>query len=333
MSGGRKERRTATVNMVDVLQSALAQALEEDPRTLIIGEDVGTLGGVFRVTAGLKDRFGPERVVDSPLAEAGLMGVSVGLALNGFRPIVEIQFDGFVFPALNQLLCHVATMPTRLEDPSLLPMVIRIPVGGRIRAGELHGESPETYFVHRPELRVVAASTAETAGALLLAAVLGGEPGARHEPKPMYRNSRIDPAAEQRDVPLDRARLCREGGDALVVAYGPTVDLAEEVSDALRDDGVAVAVLDLVSLAPLDVGTVLDAVASTGRVVVVTEAVRRCSLASEVASLAAEQCFDKLKAAPLVVSSETRPYPPADVEEGFFPDHEKLTAAVRRVLA
>ena len=207
----RAERPDAGVNLATVLHDALERILDEDPRAMIMGEDVGTLGGVFRITTGLRARFGPDRVVDSPLAEAGLVGTAVGLALNGWRPIVEIQFDGFIFPALNQLLCHVATMPTRLETPGLLPMVVRMPVGGRIRAGELHGESPETYFVHRAGMRVVSPSSAAVGGALLRAATASDDAVIFLEPKRLYRASQVDRADVLDEVALDRARSRARG--------------------------------------------------------------------------------------------------------------------------
>jgi pyruvate dehydrogenase E1 component beta subunit len=329
----RGARPDAGVNLAAALHDALETILEGDDRAMIMGEDVGSLGGVFRITSGLKARFGDDRVVDSPLAEAGLVGTAVGLALNGFRPLVEIQFDGFIYPALNQLLCHVATMPTRFEQPGLLPMVVRIPVGGRIRAGELHGESPETYFVHRAGFRVVSPSSAAVGGALLRAAAASDDAVIFLEPKRLYRGSTVDRADIVEEMALDKARLVREGDDAVVIAYGQTVDLAEAASDALRDEGINVAVLDLVSLQPLDVDAITEIASRTGRVVTVTEAVRRCSLASEVASLVAESCFADLKAAPTVVASEYRPHPTADFEDDFFPNQERLTAAIRKVLS
>jgi len=319
--------------MADGIQRALDQALHEDPRALVMGEDVGRLGGVFRITAGLYDKYGADRVIDSPLAEAGLVGTGIGLALNGFRPIIEIQFDGFIFPALNQICTHVARMPLRMHDRALLPMTIRLPTGGRIRASELHSESPETYFAHSPDLRVVSASTPDTARALLLAAIRSDEPFVFLEPKRLYRRYRVEPEDEVAEVDPGRARLLRDGGDALLVVYGPMVDIALQAADTMADEGVQVAVLDLVSLAPIDTRTLLEQAARSGRVVVAAESIRRCSISSEVVSLLAVEGFGSLKCAPRLLTSPNRPYPPAHEEDEHLPSVQDITNALREVTA
>jgi 2-oxoisovalerate dehydrogenase E1 component beta subunit len=318
--------------MADALGRALDEALDEDPSTIVMGEDVGRLGGVFRITDGLQEKYGPSRVVDTPLAEAGLVGTAIGLALNGVRPIVEIQFDGFIFPALNQICTHMAKLPARIGRADALPMVIRVPVGGRIRASELHSESPEAYFAHTPDLRVIAASRPETARGLLLAAIRSEEPFIFLEPKRLYRRQRIESSDEILDVNPGRARVVCEGDDALIVTYGPGLDVALGVSNSFAADGIGVAVLDLVSLAPIDEGTLFEHVSRSGRMVVFAEAVQRCSVASEVVALAATRCFRELVCAPKLVTSPNRPYPPADFEDSYLPGANDLTAAVRELL-
>jgi pyruvate dehydrogenase E1 component beta subunit len=319
--------------MADGIQRALDTALGEDPRTLVMGEDVGRLGGVFRITAGLRDKYGEHRVIDSPLAEAGLVGTGIGLALRGFRPIIEIQFDGFIFPALNQICTHVSRMPLRVKDEGLLPMTIRLPTGGRIRASELHSESPETYFAHSPDLRVVSASTADTAGALLLAAIRSDEPFVYLEPKRLYRRYRVEPEQEVAEVDPGRARLLREGGDALLVVYGPMVDIGLQAAEAAAAEGIETAVLDLVSLAPLDEATVLEQAARSGRVVVAAESIRRCSISSDVVTLLATEGFGSLRCAPRLLTSPNRPYPPAHEEDEHLPSVADITQAIKEVAA
>jgi len=333
MTTGTAKRRRTGFTMADALGRALDQALAEDERTMLIGEDVGRLGGVFRLTAGLQDKYGAERVVDSPLAEAGLVGTAVGLALNGMRPVVEIQFDGFIFPALNQICAHVARLPLRMSDDGVVPMTIRMPVGGRIRASELHSESPETYFAHTPDLQVVACSTPDTARALLLAAIRADEPYVVLEPKRLYRRGRIEPADEVAEVDPTKARLLKPGDDALLISYGPLIDVALAAADEVeREAGASIAVLDLVSLAPLDEATILAEATRTGRVVAAGEGIRRCSITSEVVALLATEAYGALRTAPRAVTAPNRPYPPAHREDEFLPHAHHITAALREVL-
>jgi pyruvate dehydrogenase E1 component beta subunit len=320
--------------IADGISRALDQALDEDPTALIMGEDVGVLGGVFRITNGLYDKYGADRVIDSPLAEAGLVGTAIGLALNGYRPIVEIQFDGFIFPALNQICTHLARMHLRMPEEGLLPITIRLPTGGRIRASELHSESPETWFAHAPDLRVVSASTPDTANALLLAAIRADVPYVFLEPKRLYRRGRVQPDDEVTEVDPSKARLLREGDDALLVAYGPMIDLALAAAETIAaEDGAQVGVLDLVSLAPLDEQTVLEQAAKSGRVVVVAESIRRCSISSDVVSLLATEGFGSLKCAPRLLTSPNHPYPQAHKEDDYLPKPEEILTALREVLS
>lgn len=332
-TNAKRPRSRSGLTIADGLQTALDTALTEDPTTMIMGEDVGVLGGVFRITSGLRDKHGADRVVDTPLAEAGLVGTGVGLALNGMRPIIEIQFDGFIFPALNQICTHVARMGMRMSDPSIMPMTIRMPVGGRIRASELHSESPETYFAHTPDLRVIAASTPDTAGALLLEAIRSDEPCIFLEPKRLYRRDRVEPEHVVTDVDISKARRTREGDDALVISYGPMLDIATAAAEQLSErDGIEVGVLDLVSLAPLDQDTILTEAARSGRVVVAGEGIRRCSISSEVVSLLATEGFGALKAAPRLVTAPNRPCPPAHAEDEFLPHTADVVSALEEVL-
>jgi pyruvate dehydrogenase E1 component beta subunit len=319
-------------NLGDAITRGLDQSLAEDERVMLFGEDVGKLGGVFRISRGLQDKYGEDRVFDTPLSEAGIVGMSVGLALNGFRPIVEIQFDGFMFPAMNQICTHVARYPFRVGEPDALPLVIRIPVGGRFGGIELHSENPEAYFCHTPDLRVVAASQIETAQALLVAATRLAEPVIFLEPKRLYRRGRASEASRITDVALDKARMIREGGDVLIVTYGPSVPFALDAADAAEQQfGVSVGVLDLVSLAPIDEAAVLAAAAATGRVLVLTESIRRCSVASEVTALISTEVFSELKRPVRVLSSPNAPTPLAIDEDAYFPSPNEILTAVKEL--
>lgn len=315
------------------ITAGLREALSEDPSVMIVGEDVGRLGGVFRVTAGLFDEFGPSRVVDSPLAEAGLVGTAIGLAIGGMRPVVEIQFDGFMYPAMNQIVGHLARMPARFKEPGLLPVTIRIPVGGRIRASEMHSESPEAYLAHTPDLRVVAASTPDTARGLLLGAIRSDEPFVFLEPKRLYRRERIADEDVVLTVDCNRARVLREGEAVTIVSYGPAIDLALDAAAELAQEGIEPTVVDLVSLAPLDMDRVVStASATSGRVVVVSEAPRRCAISSEIVARLATEAWDVLTAAPRIVASPARPYPVADEEAEFFPTVSDVITAAKELV-
>ena len=318
--------------VADGINSALDRILEDDPAAIVMGEDVGKLGGVFRITRGLQEKHGADRVVDTPLAEAGIVGTAIGLALNGFRPIVEIQFDGFVYPALNQICCHMAKYSARIEYSEQLPVVIRLPVGGRIGATEFHSESPEAYFVHTPDLRVVAASTPDTAEALLVAVYERGEACIFLEPKRLYRRHRIPVESTVSTVDPSKARVLRDGGDAVVITYGPCVPDAIEAAGVLAGEGADVAVLDLVSLWPLDTESILEWITRSGRLVVVSEAVRECSIASEVVAIAASQAFARLRSAPLIVAAPHLPPPPSVREADYFPSTSSIVTALREVL-
>ncbi len=320
--------RPGGVNLGDAITKGLDDALAEDPRTVVFGEDVGKLGGVFRITRGLQERYGSDRVFDTPLGEAGIAGVAVGMALNGFRPIIEIQFDGFIYPALNQLFGHVAKFPARISEQGAMPIVVRIPFGGRIRGAEFHSESPEAYFCHTPDLRVVAASNAETARSLLLSAIRSDEPYIFLEPKRLYRRGRISSDMEVNGIDPTQARVVREGDDVLLIAWGPSVALALEAAAKLEAEGTQACVLDLVSLAPLDESAILAAAKRLRRVVIVSEEIQRCSLASEVAARVATGAFSALQSPVRVVAAPNRPIPAASREQAYFPSCDDVVSAV-----
>lgn len=323
--------RNRGITMADAIGQALNDAMAEDPRVLVMGEDVGRLGGVFRITRGLQDRYGTDRVMDTPLSEAAIVGSAIGMALNGLKPVVEIQFDGFIYPAFNQICTHLARYMTRGKLKEL-PVVIRIPVGGRFQAAELHAENPETYFVHTPGLRVIALSTVHTARHLLLSAVRGSMPCIVLEPKRLYRTERIDPAAADDTVSMDRARVAQTGTDITLITYGPSVQLALAAARRLATEGVSALVLDLISLSPIDEEAVLAAAETTGRVLVLTEANRTCSVASEVLALIVTKGFRYLRTQPRIIASPHVPPPPAAFQDGYFPSEDDVIKEMRALI-
>ncbi|MEO6826090.1 MAG: transketolase C-terminal domain-containing protein, partial [Microbacteriaceae bacterium] len=278
------------MTMAAALNRALADALAADPAVVIFGEDVGTLGGVFRITDGLTARFGEDRCFDTPLAEAGIVGSAVGMAMNGMRPVVELQFDAFALPAFEQIVDHVAKMGNRTKGAVRLPMVIRIPYGGGIGGVEHHSDSSEAYYAHTPGLTVVAPATPQDAYGLLRAAIAFADPVVFLEPKRLYWvKGVVDTSA-----PLPRigsARVVREGSDVTLIAYGPSVPIALQSAEAAEAEGRSIGVVDLRSIVPFDDETVCAAVRMTGRAVVVAEAPGFASVASEIAARVCEQCF------------------------------------------
>jgi pyruvate dehydrogenase E1 component beta subunit len=317
------------------LNAGLRKALEDDPKVLIMGEDVGKLGGVFRVTDGLQKDFGEARVVDTPLAESGIVGTAVGLALRGYRPVCEIQFDGFVFPAFDQIVNQLAKMRMRSLGSAGVPVVIRIPCGGGIGAVEHHSESPEAYFVHAAGLRVVACSGPADAYTMIQQSIRSDDPVIFFEPKRRYWDkAEVDTAAPLADaLPLTSARTVVEGTDVTVLAYGPMVRTCVEASVAAREDGRQVEVIDLRSLSPLDIGTITESVRRTGRCVVVHEAPVTAGLGAEIAARVTEQCFYQLEAPVLRVGAFSTPYPPSRLEDHYLPDLDRVLDAVDRSFA
>jgi 2-oxoisovalerate dehydrogenase E1 component beta subunit len=323
-----------TLTLSRALNEGLRKALENDPRALIMGEDVGKLGGVFRVTDGLQKDFGEARVIDTPLAESGIIGTAIGLALRGYRPICEIQFDGFVFPAFDQIVSQLAKMRYRSLGKLSLPIVIRIPFGGGIGAVEHHSESPEALFAHTPGLRVVACGDPAEAFSMIQQAVISDDPVIFFEPKRRYWDkAEVDIAGGlAAALPMDRARTLAAGTDATVLTYGPMVRTCAEAAVAASQDGRSIEVIDLRSLAPLDTETIFASVRRTGRCIVVHEATVSGGIGAEIAAQVTQECFYQLEAPVLRVGGYSTPYPPSRLEEYYLPDLDRVLDAVDRSL-
>ena len=314
------------------LNAGLQKAMQEDPKVLMFGEDVARLGGVFRVTEGLHKEFGDSRVFNTPIAESGIVGTAIGLAMRGYRPVTEIQFDGFVFPAFNQITTQLAKLTSRSEGFLQMPVVIRIPYGGGIGAVEHHSESPEAYFAHTPGLRIVTPSNPNDAYWMIQEAIKSPDPVIIFEPKRRYWqkgpvNLDIPP------MPLHSARLMREGTDVTLLAYGPMVTTALQAAELGAEEGINIEVIDLRSLSPIDYPTLFASANKTGRVVMVHEAPTNVSISSEIAARIAENCFYSLEAPVLRVGGFDTPYPPAKLEEAYLPDADRILEAVDRSLA
>ena len=321
-----------TLTMAKALNAGLRRALEADPKVVLAGEDIGKLGGVFRVTEGLQKDFGDHRVIDSPLAESGIVGTAVGMALRGYRPVVEMQFDGFVFPAFDQIVTQVAKMHFRSGGRLAMPLVIRIPFGGGIGAVEHHSESPEAYFSHTPGLKVVACGNPVDAYWMIQQAVASDDPIVFFEPKRRYHEkAEVDEAASP--IPLHSARVVRPGADVTVLAYGPMVRTCLDAAAAAEQEGRDLEVIDLRSLSPLDMATVTDSVRRTGRAIVVHEAQLSFGTGAEIAARISEQCFFSLEAPVLRVGGFDTPYPPIRVEDDYLPDLDRVLDMVDRSLA
>ncbi len=316
------------------LGAGLRRAMLDDDKVVLLGEDIGRLGGVFRITDGLLDEFGPSRVIDTPLAESGIVGAAVGLAFRGYRPVVEIQFDGFVYPAFDQIVSQVAKLHYRTQGRVRMPITIRIPWAGGIGAAEHHSESPEAYFVHTAGLRVVAVSNPADAHRLLRQAIASDDPVVFFEPKRLYHHKgEVDLDAPLADAPpMGLAQVVRAGTDATVISYGAMISTALQAADAADDEGVSLEVIDLRSLSPVDYDTVAASVRRTGRVVVAHEASREAGVAAEVIASITEQCFEYLESPPLRVTGHDVPYPPAKLEKYHLPDLDRILDAVDRVL-
>ncbi len=320
----------APVSMAAALNRALADALADDDRVVVFGEDVGTLGGVFRITDGLAARFGEDRVFDTPLAEAGIVGTAIGMAMNGLRPVVEMQFDAFAYPAFEQITSHLAKMRNRTRGRIELPVVVRIPYGGGIGGVEHHSDSSEAYFTHTAGLRVVTPGTPADAYMLLRQAIDHPDPVIFLEPKRRYW-SRETSALSTDGPPADTAVVRRPGRDVTLVSYGGTVATALEAAAAGADAGWDIEVIDLRSLSPFDDATVTASVRRTGRVVVVHEACGFCGYGAEAAARISEQCFHYLEAPVLRVTGFDIPYPPPLLEEHHLPTTKRILRAVQRL--
>lgn len=318
--------------MVAALNAALRDALAGDPRTLVFGEDVGELGGVFRVTEGLQAEFGRERVFNTPIAEAGIAGICVGLAMAGWRPIAEMQFEGFSYPALDQVISHLAKYRERTRGRVGVPAVIRIPSFGGIKGKEHHGESPETYYVHTAGLKVVVPSSPLDAYRLLRLSIDDPDPVIFLEPKSRYWSKETgEPTVDGPGI--GRARTVRDGASCVVIAYGAMVTRCLEAADVLSAEGIEVSVVDLRSLVPLDVEAIGEAVRATGRAVVVHEAPLTLGMGAEIVARIVEEAFDHLEAPVARVTGPDVPYPPASLEQRYLPSVERISTAVRKVVS
>lgn len=325
----------AATAIARALNMGLRRAMEENPKVVVMGEDVGKLGGVFRVTDGLQKDFGEDRVMDTPLAESGIVGTAIGLAMRGYRPICEIQFDGFVFPAYDQIVSQLAKLHYRSGGRVKVPVVVRIPFGGGIGAVEHHSESPEALFTHVAGLKVVACSNAGDAYTMIRQSVASDDPVIFFEPKRRYwEKAEFDPEAPLSDaLPLHAARVVRPGKDLTLLAYGPMVKTALDVASVAAEEGRELEVIDVRSLSPVDWETILDSVRRTGRCVVVHEAPVFGGFGAEVAARVTERCFFSLEAPVLRVGGFATPYPATRMEEYYLPDLDRVLDTVDRSLA
>ena len=321
------------INLVQAINLALARAMQEDARVLILGEDGGADGGVFRATDGLLRRFGPERVFDTPLAEASIAGLSVGLAAQGFRPVVEIQFTGFIYPTIDQLANHAARLRTRTRGRLTCPMVVRSPCGGGIRAVEHHSESPEAMFAHIPGLRVVIPASPKRAYGLLLAAIRDPDPVVFLEPTRLYRATHEEVTDDGEPSPLDRCFVVRDGSDVTLVAWGAMVNESLEAAEALAPAGISVEVIDVATLKPLDAETIVASARKTGRCVIVHEAPLTGGFGGEIAARVAEQAILSLLAPIQRVAGYDVVIPLPRLERHYFPNAARIADAVRNAMA
>ncbi|PYY32593.1 alpha-ketoacid dehydrogenase subunit beta [Curtobacterium sp. MCJR17_055] len=318
--------------MAKALNAGLAKAMEADDKVLLMGEDIGRLGGVFRITEGLQDRFGADRVRDTPLAESGIVGTAIGLALRGYRPVIEIQFDGFVWPAFNQITSQLAKMANRLPAHMSLPIVIRIPYGGHIGAIEHHQESPEAYFAHTPGLRVVSPSTPNDAYWMIQEAIASKDPVVFFEPKSRYwPKGQVD--LVDGHVPMHTTRVARTGTEVTLVGHGAMVATLMQAADIAEAEGTSCEVVDLRSISPIDWEPLLASVRKTGRLVIAQEDSGFISVGSEIAATVAERAFYTLQAPPLRVSGFDVPFPQSKLEHFHLPDADRVLEAVDRALA
>ncbi len=319
------------MNLIQAVTSTLDAMLASDERVVVLGEDVGKNGGVFRATDGLFDKYGGDRVMDTPLAESGIIGTSIGMAIGGLRPIAEIQFMGFLYPGLDQLISHAGRMAARSSGQVRVPLVVRVPFGGGIRAPEQHADSAEAYLVHTPGLKVVVPSTPYDAKGLLYAALQDPDPVVFMEPIRLYRMGRQEVPPDAYVVPIGSARVAREGTDLTVVTWGNMVALAEKTAEALKGE-VSVEILDLRSLFPLDREAIWRSVNKTGRALVLQEAPLTAGLAGEISALIQDGAFWSLQAPVARVAGPDVPYPPYAWEDMYLPTPERLQAAIRRTL-
>ncbi|MEU6645001.1 alpha-ketoacid dehydrogenase subunit beta [Saccharomonospora sp. NPDC046836] len=316
------------------LNLGLRTAMEADDKVIVMGEDVGKLGGVFRITDGLQKDFGEQRVLDTPLAESGIIGTAVGLAVRGFRPVCEIQFEGFIFPSFDQISSQLAKLHYRSQGRIKMPVVIRVPFGGGIGAVEHHSESPESLFAHTAGLKVVACSNPVDAYWMIQQAIASDDPVLFFEPKRLYHSGALKAPVDTTATPdpLFASRVVRRGDAATLVAYGPSVKVCLDAATAAAEDGTSLEVIDLRTLSPLDLEPVFESVRRTGRLIAVSEAPSEASLTSEIAARVQQECFYSLEAPVLRVAGFDTPYPPSKLEEHYLPDLDRVLHAVDRAL-
>jgi 2-oxoisovalerate dehydrogenase E1 component beta subunit len=314
------------------INMGLQKAMQKDSKVLMFGEDVAELGGVFRVTEGLLDEFGPNRIFNTPIAESGIVGTAIGLAMRGYKPVTEIQFDGFIYPAFDQIITQLAKLTSRSEGYLAMPVVIRIPYGGGIGAVEHHSESPEAYFAHTAGLRVITPSNPNDAYWMIQQAIESKDPVIFLEPKRRYwQKGPVN--LDTPPMPMHSARLLREGTDVTLLAYGPMVSTALQAAEIGAEEGFSIEVIDVRSLSPIDYPTLVASAQKTGRVVIAHEAPTNVSISSEIAARIAEHAFYSLEAPVLRVGGFDTPYPPAKLEEEYLPDADRILEAVDRVMA
>ena len=321
-----------SLSMAKAINQGLRQALLDDPKVLLMGEDIGPLGGVFRVTEGLHAEFGDKRVLDTPLAESGIVGTAIGLAMRGYRPVCEIQFDGFIFPAFDQITTQLAKLTSRHEGSLSMPVVIRVPFGGHIGAVEHHQESPEAYFAHTPGLRVVSPSNPHDGYWMIQEAIASNDPVIFFEPKSRYW-PKGDVDLAQSGFPLHSTRVVREGTEVTLVGYGPMVAMLLQAAEIAASEGTSVEVIDLRSISPIDYEPIIASVQKTGRLVVAQEAPGFVSVGSEIAATVTERAFYSLEAPVLRVAGFDTPFPPAKLETVYLPDADRILEAVDRAMA
>ncbi|RAX50537.1 alpha-ketoacid dehydrogenase subunit beta [Arthrobacter sp. AQ5-05] len=322
-----------TLTFSQALNTSLRDSMEHDAKVVLMGEDIGKLGGVFRITDGLQKDFGEHRVIDTPLAESGIVGAAIGLAFRGYRPVVEIQFDGFVYPAFDQIVSQLAKMHFRSRGNVKLPVTIRIPFGGGIGSPEHHSESPEAYFAHTAGLRVVSPSNPQDAYTMLAQAIADDDPVIFLEPKRRYHvRGEVDTDLVPEPGSLYRAKVAREGADLTLIAYGPLVKTALDAADAAAEEGIDIEVIDLRSIEPVDFATLSASVRKTGRVVITHEAGKFAGVGAELAASLTERCFDHLDHAPVRVTGFDIPYPPAKLENHHLPDLDRILDGVDRAM-
>jgi len=321
-----------TMPMAKALNAGLRKAMADDPTVLLMGEDIGPLGGVFRVTEGLQAEFGTKRVMDTPLAESGIIGTAIGLAMAGFRPVCEIQFDGFIFPGFDQITTQLAKLTNRHEGQVQMPVVVRVPYGGHIGAVEHHQESPEALFAHTAGLRLVSPSTPHDAYWMIQEAIAANDPVMFFEPKSRYwPKGAVDLSGNP--TPLHTSRVVREGTEVTLVGHGAMVSVLLQAAEIAAEEGTSIEVIDLRSLSPIDYGPIIASVQKTGRLVVASEAPGFVSVSSEIAATVTEKAFYSLEAPVLRVTGFDTPFPPAKLETLYLPDADRVLEAVDRALA